>query len=299
MSYYEYEQKVLSLYVMKNEKKFVMIKKNYIIKTINFLFFLFICTTNLVQGKFNIPEPTPGIKKIYPVQDYAGILSKTHRNTLNKKLFSYSKITSTEIVVCIIQNLHGEDPNLLACKWGDQWKIGKKHKDNGVMILLSIQDKKMSIQNGYGIEPYITDFSSKRIIQKTKPLLRRNLFYKALDFSTNEIFVLLKKKFFNEKEKKKLYLNIHNEKKYKNHYFSLYFLLFPISVLLMTFFLSISKKNKIEIEFYSLFMNTILTDFLLKNQHLQNHNENEDNFDGFDGFGGGGLFGGGGSSDKW
>ncbi|WP_185863412.1 TPM domain-containing protein [Blattabacterium cuenoti] len=246
-----------------------------IIQSISIILIYF--CSNLIHGQFSIPEIP---KKIYPVQDYAGVLSNKQVKKLNQKLILYSKITSTEILVSIIQDLHGEDPNLLASRWGEKWKIGRYHENNGIIILLSIHDRKISIQNGYGIEPYMTDFLTMEIIEKIKPFLKKNFYYKAIDYGTQEIFKILKDKYKKNKKKKN---------------FSIWNLLTNISVFFIMFFLFyffLIKKTT-----NSSLLNTLntlfVTNFLFKNQ---NSDQNEDNFDGF---GGGGNFGGGGSSSSW
>ncbi|WP_185869773.1 TPM domain-containing protein [Blattabacterium cuenoti] len=259
-----------------------------------FLFILiFFCINSITIGQFNIPKQP---KKIYPVQDYAKILSKEQINKINKKLILYSKTTSTEILVTIIQDLHKEDPNLLANKWGEKWKIGNIYKNNGIVILLSINDKKISIQNGYGIEPYMTDFVTMKIIKKIKPILKNHLYYKAIDCSIEEIFKILKNK----------YHNTHNKNK---KIFSVWF--YIMSFIFVLFFIFLYKNRIID----SSFLNTLfIINFLFKNNNnnwennnwennnwennnWENNNwENEDNFDGF---GEGGNFGGGGSSSNW
>ncbi|WP_185853497.1 TPM domain-containing protein [Blattabacterium cuenoti] len=240
-----------------------------IIQLIILIFFY----TNLAKGQFNIPESP---KKIYPVQDYAGILSKKQIKKLNQKLVSYSKITSTEIFIPIIRDLHGEDPNFLAAQWGEKWKIGSL-KNNGIVILLSINDRKISIQNGYGIEPYVTDFLTTKIIEKAKPILKNHLYYQAIDSCIQEIFRILQNQYYHKKQKKKV--------------FSMCNFFICMSAFFVMLFL-LSGKKIID----SSLLNTLLiTDFLFKNKNVHNH-ENEDNFDGF---GGGGNFGGGGSSGNW
>ncbi|WP_185858118.1 TPM domain-containing protein [Blattabacterium cuenoti] len=233
---------------------------------------IYFCS-NLVQGQFNIPEAP---KKIYPIQDYVGVLSQKQIEKLNQKLISYYKTTSTEILVFIIQDLHGEDPNLLASQWGEKWKIGKFYKNNGIIILLSIHDKKISIQNGYGIEPYITDFLTIKIIKKVKPILKKNLYYQAIDCGTQEIFKILKNKY-------------HNQKEQNNKNFSIWNLLTYVSIFLIMFYLFGIKKTNVSL------LNTLfITNFLFRNQ-----NSYHDRDDNFDGFGGGGNFGGGGGNSNW
>ncbi|WP_185869202.1 TPM domain-containing protein [Blattabacterium cuenoti] len=229
---------------------------------------------NLVQGQFYLPDAP---KKIYPVQDYAGVLSKIQIEKLNQKLVLYSKKTSTEILISIIQDLHGEDPNFLAAKWGERWKIGKFHKNNGIVILLSINDKKISIQNGYGLEPYLTDFLTKKIIKEINPMLKNHLYYQAIDFCTKKIFKTIDNKNYQKKKKKKVF--------YGWNFFICMSFLFFVSFLLY-------RKRIID---FPLLNTLFLTNFLFKNNNSNNH-ENDDNFDGF---GGGGHFGGGGSSGTW
>ncbi len=243
-------------------------------KIIRYILIILICFfSNLLKGQFYIPEAP---KKIYPVQDYAGILSKKQIEKLNQKLISYSKITSTEILVSIIQDLKGEDPNLLASKWGEKWKIGNIHKNNGIIILLSIHDRKISIQNGYGIEPYLTDFLTMKIIKKIKPILKNHFYYKAIDSGTQEIFQILKKK-YKKKQSKKIF-SIWN---LFTHISSIFFII-------LLFYLFLMKKTT----GVTLFNTLLITNFLLKNKKYD-HDEN------FDGFGGGGNFGGGGGSGNW
>ncbi|WP_185849967.1 TPM domain-containing protein [Blattabacterium cuenoti] len=239
---------------------------------IKFLLILLLIFTNSVQGQLSIPENP---KKIYPVNDYAGVLSHIQIQELNERLIQYSKKTSTEILISIVRDLYGEDPNFLASKWGNKWHIGKKYKNNGIIILLSINDKKISIQNGYGIEPYLTDFTTRRIIQKIKPLLKKNLYYKAIDISIKEIFRIMKNEYINKENK-------------KNH-FSKWNFVFSISLFLMMFFFICLCKKGID---PSLLNTLFLTNILFKKKY-------SDNEDSFDGFGEGGNFGGGGSCENW
>jgi Beta-propeller domains of methanol dehydrogenase type len=247
-----------------------------IIRLIILIFFCINCV-DLVQGQFFIPNPP---KKIYPIQDYTGVLSKEQIEKLNRKLILYSKITSTEILVPIIHDLHEEEANFIAYKWGEKWKIGKFHKNNGIIILLSIHDRKISIQNGYGIEPNVTDFLTMKIINNIKPMLKNNLYYQAIDNGTQEIFQILKKN----------HIKKHNEKIFTSQNSLTNISIFLIMFFLFCFLSLIKTKN------ISLLNTFFLTNFLLKNKNFHNENEHDDHFDGF---GGGGNFGGGGSSSSW
>ncbi|WP_185876993.1 TPM domain-containing protein [Blattabacterium cuenoti] len=248
-------------------------------KIIQLIILITFYNISLVKGQFYIPDAP---KKIYPVQDYAGVLSKTQIEKLNEKLIYHYKKTSIEIIIPIVQDLKGESPNFLASKWGEKWKIGNSGKHNGIVILLSINDKKISIQNGYGIEPYITDFTSSKIIQEITPMLKDNLYYQAIDSCIQKIFQTVKNHNFQQKKKRK---NI--------SIWRIFFTFLVISILFIFSFLEM-KRNKMDI---SLLNTLFLTNLLFRNKNYHDFDDNDD--DSFDGFGGGGNFGGGGSSGNW
>ena len=64
----------------------------------------------------------------------------------------------------IIDTLYSEDANYLAAKWLADWKVGQKDADNGMVILMSTGDRRIAIQNGYGLEEYMTDAKSRQVI---------------------------------------------------------------------------------------------------------------------------------------
>ena len=107
-------------------------------KSLKYLWFVlfFLYSVSELWAQFNIPKEP---EKIYPVNDYAQILSLEQRKALNKKLIIYNNSTSTEIILISIQNLNKEDPNLVAANWGGEWKIGQKRQDNGILVLLSVK----------------------------------------------------------------------------------------------------------------------------------------------------------------
>ncbi|WP_185855663.1 TPM domain-containing protein [Blattabacterium cuenoti] len=228
----------------------------------------------IVNGQFNIPNHKQNIS---PIQDYSNVLSKEELHNLNKKLLNYFKITSTEILIILIRDLNGEDPNVVAYKWGERWRIGQFYKNNGIVILLSINDKKISIQNGYGVESYLTDFLTKKIINNIKPYLKNNLYYEAIDNCINDIFKILKNNFVNKKPLKK-----------KKHSLISWIYVFVFFVMIFIFY-----KN-------GMINTSLLNTLLITNLFLSNKNNfYEEDEDEFDGLGGGGNFGGGGSSDDW
>ncbi len=161
--------------------------------------FLFFLGTVQLQGQYDIPNPPSSDQSL--VFDYANgqILNAQQKAELNQKLIDYEKRTSTQIAVVLVDSLKGEDINELAAKWGQEWEIGQKGKDNGLVIMLSQKDRRIALQNGYGLEEYLTDAKSKRIIdQFFIPYLKQGNYSKAFDEGTNAVILLLDGKFIED-----------------------------------------------------------------------------------------------------
>lgn len=99
------------------------------------------------------------------VNDYAGMLSSETRDILEAKLNQFEKETSNEIAVVTIESLKGDTIENFSVKLFEEWGIGKKDKNNGVLILISQEDREMRIEVGYGLEGALTDTQSYWIIQ--------------------------------------------------------------------------------------------------------------------------------------
>ena len=112
-------------------------------------FFLFFLSISLAWGQFNIPEKPQKETSVY---DYVNLLSDSQSNALEQKLIRYSDSTSTQIVVAIISSTEGENINYLGAQWGQKWGIGQADKDNGVLVLLARNDRRIAINTGYGVE---------------------------------------------------------------------------------------------------------------------------------------------------
>lgn len=141
-----------------------------------------------VQSK-EIPDP-----KSPPqfVNDYIKLLSDGEKRTLERKLFAYSDSTSTEIAIVIIQSLEGDEVGRFATELAHDWGIGQKDKQNGCVILVSMDERKISIQNGYGLEAYLTDATSRLIIEnEISPAFKQGEYYRGLDQATSAIIQTL------------------------------------------------------------------------------------------------------------
>ncbi|MEO9570072.1 MAG: TPM domain-containing protein [Polaribacter sp.] len=153
----------------------------------------FILSLSLFSQGYVIPEKSKFQTSVY---DYINLLTPTQKTNLETKLVRYSDTTSTQIVIVIIDSTKGEDVNYLAANWGEKWGIGDDEKDNGVLVLLAKNDRKIAIQNGRGIEYLLTDFQSKRIIERVIiPEFKKGDFYSGLDYGSDYIFMTLNGQF--------------------------------------------------------------------------------------------------------
>lgn len=126
-------------------------------KTLLILLLLF-CSTLFAQ-KF-IPKPNP----MRLVNDYAKVLNGYDAEALEKKLVAFDDSTTNQIVVLTIPSLNGEVIEEVANKTYREWGIGTKKNSNGVLILIALEDRKIRIEVGRGLEGAIPDVIANDII---------------------------------------------------------------------------------------------------------------------------------------
>ena len=112
-------------------------------------------------GQYTIPEKPSLQTSVY---DYAKLLTVVEKTQLEEKLVRYSDSTSTQIVAIIIEDLNGDNIQTLTPNWGEKWGIGDAEKDNGIVIVLSEKDRKITIRTGYAAQIYFPPSVNKSII---------------------------------------------------------------------------------------------------------------------------------------
>jgi uncharacterized protein len=116
---------------------------------------------------------SPGSPAGY-VNDFAHVLSPTTVSTLETELTAFAASTTNEITVVTVPSMGGDYVENYAVKLFAEWGIGKKDKDNGVLLLLAIADRKMRIEVGYGLEGALPDSVAQSILnQEMTPLLKK------------------------------------------------------------------------------------------------------------------------------
>jgi len=99
------------------------------------------------------------------VVDQAHVISSTDRSRLTSLLTSHESKTSNQVVVLTLPSLEGEPLAPLTHRVASKWKLGQKGTDNGVVFLVAIQERKIRIEVGYGLEGTLTDAKSSQIIR--------------------------------------------------------------------------------------------------------------------------------------
>jgi len=124
-----------------------------------FVLFLMFSVTLAFAAKFPAP--------VGYVNDFAKILDSDTARTLEGKISQYEKLTSIEIAIVTLKSLDGwADIEECAVELFKEWGIGKKSKDNGVLILVAPNDRKIRIEVGYGLEGDLTDGRAGQILDK-------------------------------------------------------------------------------------------------------------------------------------
>jgi uncharacterized protein len=139
----------------------------------------------------NAEKPIPPAPEYY-VLDEPGVISKPILESLQALLVEHDHLTGEQVLVAIFGSLEGEDlvswTNQVFAKWG----IGKRGKDNGVLLALYWKDHKSRIEVGYGLEPVLTDAKAKRILSEyLAPELRNGNTDRALTLVTLQILKTL------------------------------------------------------------------------------------------------------------
>jgi len=126
----------------------------------------FVMLASFAVGAAEAPKdglaPTPPLTSA--VTDQTGTLSPSERQTLESKLRDWEARTTNQLAVLIVPTTAPEPIEQYSLRVAEAWKIGQKGKDNGAILLVAKNDKRIRIEVGYGLEGVLTDVTSRRII---------------------------------------------------------------------------------------------------------------------------------------
>ena len=127
------------------------------------LFRIVIITCLLLQSAFLFALDVPPLTG--PVNDYARLFNGSDLRELNNYLYALDQKSDLQIAILTIPSLEDENLEDYSIRVAEQWKIGQKGKDSGVIFVIAAQEHKLRIEVGYGLEGLITDAQSSRIIR--------------------------------------------------------------------------------------------------------------------------------------
>jgi uncharacterized protein len=136
------------------------------------------------------------------VNDYTGTLSASQIQQLEQKLVAFDDSSSTQISIAMLKSVGDYDIGEYALGLGRKWGVGSKGKNNGVLIVVALGDRKISIQTGYGVEGVLPDLYARRIIDNDiKPHFKTGDYYAGLEAGTDAIIRYTKGEYKNDKPK--------------------------------------------------------------------------------------------------
>lgn len=91
------------------------------------------------------------------VNDFAGVLSPAGKSQLESLVYSLERETGAEVAVAIVPSTAPETPKMYAVRLFEAWGIGKRGKDNGVLFLVSLAERRVEVEVGYGLEAVLPD----------------------------------------------------------------------------------------------------------------------------------------------
>jgi uncharacterized protein len=157
--------------------------------TILSIFLLFFLGKSLIaqsNAELFPPKPSPAVF----VHDYAGWLNPNEKLFLERKLQRYYDSTTTQIVIMIRPDIGDYDKAGYAFELGNRWGIGRKDKNNGIVLLVKTEapERGIFIATGYGTEGALPDITAGRIVREViAPYFRRNQYFGGLSAGTNSI----------------------------------------------------------------------------------------------------------------
>jgi uncharacterized protein len=123
------------------------------------------------------------------VNDYAGLLSPADRARLEARLAEREQATGAQMVIAIFRSLDGENLEDFSIRLAERWRVGQKALDNGVILLVFVEDRKARVEVGYGLEGAIPDAVAGQIIRESlAPAFRERRYAAGLEAAVNAVF---------------------------------------------------------------------------------------------------------------
>lgn len=136
--------------------------------------------------------PVPALKQ--RVTDLTGTLAASDRQALDARLAAWESATGNQLAVLVVPSTKPESIEAYSIRVADAWKIGRKGQDNGALLVVAKDDRKLRIEVGYGFEGVLTDATARRIIAETiAPQFREGRYAQGITRGVEQIIDVVDK----------------------------------------------------------------------------------------------------------
>lgn len=232
---------------------------------------------------YSFPVP----KNRHIINDYAHVIDSSQKADLARFAKGLWKATGVEFSVLTMKSIDGEPIDTFAVDVFNKWKLGKKARDNGILLVLVVNDRKHRIEVGYGLEEVLPDGLCGEILDKMVPFLKNGWYGKAVYLGSVHIMNQIARA---NNVSISQFPKVENISTKKNGGFTIGKLIRSIFILFLLIFSMGTRMG--------------LFSFLLLGQTRggywsSGYRGGFGGSSGFGGFGGGGMSGGGGASGSW
>ena len=130
------------------------------------------------------------------VNDRAGMLSPEAATRLEQKLAGFERETTNQVAILTIASLQGDDIDQFSIRVAEQWKLGQKGKDNGVLMIIAQAERKVRIEVGMGLQGVLPDITAAKIIREVmRPYLKTGNFDQGVTAGVDAVIAATKGEF--------------------------------------------------------------------------------------------------------
>jgi uncharacterized protein len=123
------------------------------------------------------------------INDYAGVLNPAARAELEASAAAQERRTGHQVAVAVFRSLEGEDLEDVSIRLAQQWRLGRRGLDDGAILLVFVDDRRLRIEVGYGLEDRLTDAMADAIIRnEIAPRFREGRYAEGLEAGLAAIF---------------------------------------------------------------------------------------------------------------
>ncbi|MCP5054894.1 MAG: TPM domain-containing protein [bacterium] len=154
--------------------------------------------TSLTLMGQSSPEKKDNNQKWVPklegrVTDYADLFTNDQRRSMIEKLSDYEKETTHQIVVLTVLNLRGESIETFSLRVAKAWGIGHRGLNNGILVTLALRERKVRIELGLGMERFISNELSGKIINKMIPFFKKKNYAEGVNVGIQSLMEAARK----------------------------------------------------------------------------------------------------------